>query len=312
MTTMLQPDTPSEQLESEKSGMQIQVRTPTQIFWTKFKKHKLALLSAAYLLLLVVVAIFAPTIAPYDPNEINTQILPSAGVPLGPSWSHPFGTDDLGRDYFSRAIVSTRISLSVGLVSVGISLGVGTFVGAVSGYAGGRVDEVLMRLVDLILTFPSFFLILTIQSMLEPSIYNVMVVIGLVSWATIARLVRGEVLAIKNEDYIEAARALGLPDSRIIRKHILPQVSAVLIVAATIGLPAAILTESALSFLGLGVQPPTASWGNMLQDADVYMRTAWWMGFFPGLLISLTVLAFNFLGDGLRDALDPKQLRQSS
>ncbi len=288
------------------------VETPLRVFWKRFKRHRLALVSAFILIILGAAAIGATYVAPYHPNEINLDHLPSPGVPASPSWQHLFGTDSMGRDYFSRAIYGARISLSVGFVAVSISISIGVFVGALAGYLGGKTDEVLMRVVDFVLTFPTFFLILTIQSILTPSIYNVMIVIGLTGWASIARVVRGEVLSVKNKDFVEAARAMGNSDLKIIVRHILPHTTAVIVVAATLGIPGAILTESALSFLGLGVQPPTASWGNMLQNANVYMRIAWWMSFFPGVLISITVLAFNFVGDGLRDALDPKQLQKKA
>ncbi|MFH1542386.1 MAG: ABC transporter permease [bacterium] len=250
------------------------------------------------LLFFALVAIFAPVIASYDPSEIVESDT------LAPSFAHPFGTDDLGRDIFSRAIYGARISLTVGVVAVTISILIGTLMGALAGYFGGWTDGIIMRFVDVMLSFPSIFLILTIQAMLTPNIYNVMIVIGVTSWMGVARLVRGEYLKIKTLSYVEAARAIGCSHWRIIFRHMLPNAQAPIIVAATLGMASAILTESALSFLGMGVQPPTPSWGNMLMDAQAYMRDAPWMAIIPGLLILITVLSLYFVGEGLREKLD--------
>ncbi|HTY13985.1 MAG TPA: ABC transporter permease [Candidatus Omnitrophota bacterium] len=261
-------------------------------------KNKLALFGLVVLLLMIVLAVAANIIAPYDPDAIvESETLP-------PSFHHLFGTDDLGRDLFSRALFGARISLTIGLVAVTIAVVIGILFGAVSGYYGGLIDSVIMRFVDIMLAFPSIFLILAIQAMLTPNIYNVMVVIGLTSWMGVARLVRGEFLRIRELQYVEAARAIGASDLRIIFRHILPNAMAPVIVAGTLGMAGAILTESALSFLGLGVQPPMASWGNMLMDSQAYMRDAPWMAVIPGLLILVTVLSLYFVGEGLRDKLD--------
>lgn len=251
------------------------------------------------LLIFVVLAILAPVIAPYDPSAIIEEEIE------GPSAKHWFGTDDLGRDLFSRLLYGARISLSVGLVAVLISVSIGTLFGALSGYYGGWIDTIIMRFVDIMLAFPSIFLILTIQVMLTPSIYNVMIVIGLTSWMGVARLVRGEFLTLRERQYVEAARAIGCSDFRIIFRHILPNAQAPIIVAATLGMAGAILTESALSFLGLGVQPPTASWGNMLMDSQAYLMDAPWMAIIPGILILATVLSLYFVGEGLRESTKP-------
>ncbi|MFC1571095.1 oligopeptide ABC transporter permease [Candidatus Margulisiibacteriota bacterium] len=261
-------------------------------------KNKLAIFGLCVLGFFVLVAIFAPIIAPYDPGEIAEYDV------LAPSFKHPFGTDDLGRDIFSRAVYGARISLTVGLVAVTIAILIGTLMGASAGYFGGWTDGIIMRFVDVMLSFPSIFLILTIQAMLTPNIYNVMIVIGLTSWMGVARLVRGEYLKIRELPYVEAARAIGCSNLRIIFRHILPNAQAPIIVAATLGMAGAILTESALSFLGMGVQPPMPSWGNMLMDAQAYMRDAPWMAVIPGLLILITVLSLYFVGEGLREALD--------
>jgi peptide/nickel transport system permease protein len=261
-------------------------------------KNKLAIFGLSMLAFFVLVAIFAPVIAPYDPDEIiETETLP-------PSFKHPFGTDDLGRDIFSRAVYGSRISLTVGLVAVSISILIGTIMGSTAGYFGGLVDGFIMRFVDVMLSFPSIFLILAIQAMLTPNIYNVMIVIGLTSWMGVARLVRGEYLKIRELQYVEAAQAIGCSHLRIIFRHMLPNAQAPIIVAATLGMASAILTESALSFLGMGVQPPMSSWGNMLMDAQAYMRDAPWMAIIPGLLILITVLSLYFVGEGLREALN--------
>ncbi|PIS30487.1 peptide ABC transporter permease [Candidatus Saganbacteria bacterium CG08_land_8_20_14_0_20_45_16] len=250
------------------------------------------------LFIFILAAIFAPIIAPYDPGEIVDQ------TTLAPTLQHLFGTDDLGRDLFSRAVYGARISLTVGLVAVTISILIGTLMGALAGYFGGWLDGLIMRFVDVMLAFPSIFLILAIQAMLTPNIYNVMIVIGVTSWMGVARFVRGEYLRIRELSYVEAAKAIGCSHSRIIFRHILPNAQAPIIVAATLGMAGAILTESALSFLGMGVQPPTPSWGNMLIDAQAYMRDAPWLAIIPGLLILLTVLSLYFVGEGLRERLD--------
>jgi len=267
----------------------------------RFKQNKLAIFGLTVLGFFVILAVLAPVLAPYDPSEIvESDTLP-------PSLRHPFGTDDLGRDVFSRALYGARISLTVGLVAVSISIMIGTILGLLSGYYSGLIDSTIMRFVDIMLAFPSIFLILTIQVMLTPSIYNVMIVIGLTSWMGVARLVRGEVLTIKERQYVEAARAIGASNARIIFRHILPNSIAPIIVAGTLGMAGAILTESALSFLGLGVQPPTPSWGNMLMDAQAYLVDAPWMAVIPGILILLAVLNLYFVGEGLREAFSPRE-----
>jgi peptide/nickel transport system permease protein len=229
------------------------------------------------------------------------------GTPKAPSWLHLFGTDDLGRDELSRNISASQVSMSVGFVAVGISTLIGILIGSLAGYAGGWVDNLLMRMADIFLSLPTFFLILTVNSFLKPSIYNIMVVIGIFGWMSTARLVRGEFLRLQNMDFITAARSVGVPNGRMMWRHFLPNAIAPVIVSATIGIPSAILLESSLSFLGLGVPAPLASWGNMLYDGRNWMDMAWWMWVPPGVLISLTVIAFNFVGDGLRDAFDPTQ-----
>jgi len=271
------------------------------VFWPRFRRNCLALLGAAIVLALFVVSFLAPLISPYDPSAINAW-----HVLTPPSWQHWFGTDELGRDVLSRVIYGSRVSLKVGFVAVGIAVSIGTVVGLASGYYSGLVDATLMRLVDIMLCFPAFFLILAIITFLEPSIWYIMMVIGLTGWMGVARLVRAETLSIREMDYILAARCIGCSNGRIIFRHILLNAISPVLVAATLGVAGAILTESALSFLGIGVQPPTPSWGNILTSGKDYIEFAWWLSLFPGLAILVTVLAYNLLGEGVRDALDPR------
>ena len=225
---------------------------------------------------------------------------------LSPSWEHPLGTDDLGRDVLVRMLYGARISLLVGFVAVGISCLIGIVFGALAGYYGGWVDSLIMRFVDIMLCFPTFFLILAVIAFLDPSIWNIMIVIGLTSWMGVARLIRAEFLSLRQRDFVLAAQALGASDVRLIFRHVLPNAMSPVLVSATLGVAGAILTESALSFLGIGVQPPTPSWGNMLIVGKQTLGSAWWLSVFPGLAILITVLGYNLLGEGIRDALDPR------
>ena len=251
--------------------------------------------------MLLVVSLLAPWIAPYDPNEINLKMVLSP-----PSASHLCGTDQLGRDVLSRMIWGARISLKVGFVATGIAILIGAVLGAVAGYYGRWIDAVTMRFVDIMLCFPTFFLILAVIALLEPSIWNIMIIIGLTGWMGITRLVRADFISLKERDFVLAARAIGASDSRIIFIHILPNAMASVLVAATLGVAGAILTESALSFLGIGVQPPTPSWGNILTAGKDNIDIAWWLSLYPGLAILITVLGYNLLGEGIRDSLDPR------
>lgn len=253
-------------------------------------------------LIFAFIAVFAPFIATHDPAHIDFD-----AIFLPPSAEHYFGTDDLGRDVFSRIVYGSRISLVVGFVAVGISVGIGVLLGLAAGYFGGLLDNIIMRFVDIMLCFPSFFLILAVIAFLSPSIYNVMIIIGLTGWMGVTRLVRAEVLSVKTRDYIISAKVQGLSSWLIMIKHILPNVFTPIFVTATLGIAGAILTESSLSFLGLGVQPPTPSWGNILTAGKDNIMFAWWLSFFPGIAIFITVLGYNLLGEGLRDILDPKQ-----
>jgi len=249
-------------------------------------------------------AILAPWLSPADPNAINVSALL-----LKPCAAHPLGTDALGRDVLSRILYGGRVSLWVGFVAVGISTTIGLALGLVAGYFGRLTDEVIMRLVDVMLCFPSFFLILAVIAFLEPSLTNIMAVIGLTSWMGVARLVRAETLSLRGRDFVLAARVSGAGPARIITRHILPNALAPVLVSATLGVAGAILVESSLSFLGLGVQPPDASWGNMLMDGKEVLEVAPWLSVFPGLAILFTVLGYNLLGESLRDILDPRLRR---
>jgi peptide/nickel transport system permease protein len=274
------------------------------IFWQRFRQNRFAMAGAFVVVILFLLSFFAPLITPYDPSTIDAY-----HVLLPPSSVHWMGTDELGRDVFTRVVYGARISLKVGFVAVGIAISIGTLVGLLAGYYGGWVDSILMRFVDIMLCFPAFFLILAVIALLEPSIWYIMLIIGITGWMGVARLVRAEVLSVKERDFITAARSIGASNVRIIFRHILPNAAAPVLVAATLGVAGAILTESALSFLGIGVQPPTPSWGNILTSGKDYLEFAWWLSLFPGLAILVTVLAYNLLGEGIRDALDPRLQR---
>ncbi|MFA5516705.1 MAG: ABC transporter permease [Desulfuromonadales bacterium] len=270
------------------------------IFWRRLRRNRLAMIGGGIVLAMFVLAMIAP-LTGKDPGAIDIahRLEP-------PSWQFPLGTDDLGRDVLTRIFYGARISLLVGFVAVGIATFIGIILGALAGFYGRWVDATLMRFVDIMLCFPTFFLILAVIAFLEPSIWNIMIIIGLTGWMGVARLVRAEFLSLRQRDFVQAARALGASDRRIIFRHLLPNALSPVLVSATLGVAGAILTESALSFLGIGVQPPTPSWGNMLITGKQTLGTAWWLSAFPGVAILLTVLGYNLLGEGIRDALDPR------
>ena len=270
-------------------------------FWKTFYKNKLMLTGGGLVFLLLIISILAPWFAPYDPGQIDLN-----NVLAAPSMHHWFGTDQLGRDVLSRMIWGARISLKVGFVATGFAIVIGTMLGAVSGYYGGWVDSIIMRFVDIMLCFPAFFLILAVIAFLEPSIWNIMIIIGLTGWMGVTRLVRADFISLRERDFVHAAKAIGASDLRIIFLHILPNSMASILVAATLGIAGAILTESALSFLGIGVQPPTPSWGNILTAGKDNIDIAWWLSLYPGLAILMTVVGYNLLGEGIRDLLDPR------
>ncbi len=270
-------------------------------FWRRFSRNVPAMAGGIIVLSVFLVATLAPVLSPYDPAQIDVS-----KILTGPTRDHPLGTDDLGRDVLSRMIWGSRISLLVGFVAVGISILIGILIGAVAGYYGGVVDDVLMQFVDIMLSVPTFFLILAVIAIVEPSIWNIMIVIGVTSWMGVSRLVRGQFLALKEMDYITAAQALGANDRRTIFLHLLPNAMSPVYVSAVLGVAGAILLESSLSFLGLGVQPPTPSWGSIITAGKDTIEIAWWLSLFPGLAILITVLGYNLLGEGLQDALNPR------
>ncbi len=276
--------------------------------WRRFRRHKMAVAGLVVLILMFLAAVFAPVVAPYDPNK-QDRTLARFGEPAAPTLAHPFGSDNLGRDYLSRTIYGARVSLMVGFLSTGLAIAAGAALGAVAGYAGRWVDMLVMRFADVLLAFPPLlFLMAALSTFQSRSVVVLSVVIGVIGWMNVARLVRAEFLSLRTREYTEAARAVGASAPSIVFRELLPNAMGPLIVAATLSIPGAILLESTLSFLGFGIQPPTASWGNMLNRAFPEMRDsgAWWIGVFPGAMIALAVLSFNFVGDGLRDALDPR------
>ena len=281
-----------------------QPRRSRRSVWRQFRRHKLALGGLAVLVIFSVGAAFAPVVAWHGPNKVNLD-----HVQQPPSLSHPLGTDSAGRDVFSRILHAGRVSLSVGAVATLISVAIGTVVGLVSGYSGGWVDNVLQRFTEYVMTFPTLFALLVLVSILGSSVFIIMLIIGILGWTGKARLVRGQVLQGRELDYVAAARALGASDMRILFVHILPAVIPFIVVAATLSLAGAIIAESSLSFLGFGVRIPTATWGNMMTSAQSLhtIRNELWLWLSPGVAIAATVIAVNFLGDGLRDALDPRQ-----
>ncbi|MDC7219879.1 MAG: ABC transporter permease [Spirochaetales bacterium] len=282
------------------------VTTPMGIVYSRLRKNKMAVGALFILLFFILISLFAPLLSPYDRDQVDM-----ANAYQKPSAEHWLGTDDLGRDTFTRLVYGGRVSLSVGLVSTAISLLIGVFLGAIAGYAGGWVDNLIMRIVDVVMCFPFFVIAIAIAAVLGPSIYNVMFISGILSWTRICRIVRAEVMAIKGREFIEAAVSLGLESWEIIVKHILPNILAPIIVYATLGIATGILSEAGLSFLGLGVKQPQPSWGNMLASAQSLrsLRLHWWLWITPGLMVLTTILSINILGDGLRDAFDPKLKR---
>lgn len=274
-----------------------------QRFIRRFRRHRLAMIGLTALLIMLLMGVLAPIVAGQDPNADNLRLIRKP-----PQEGHLLGTDGVGRDIWARLVYGTRVSLSVGLVAVTLASLIGITIGSIAGYYGGQIDNLLMRFTDIIMCFPTFLIILTVVAIVSPSIINVMAVIGLFGWTGMARLVRGQFLSLREQDFVTAARAMGASGGRIIRYHLLPNVVAPMSVAATLSLASAILTESGLSFLGLGVQIPEASWGNMLYGAMTIsiIEDNWWLWLPPGVMIMIAVLAINFVGDGLRDALDPR------
>ncbi len=295
-------------LKPTERNVEAPVRQESRGFFTRafyvFRHSRTAMLGGIIIAVFIFVAIFAQWLAPYDPNEV---ILSQRFLP--PSREHLFGTDNLGRDIFSRILYGARISLWVGILTVSLAMLIGVPMGLIAGYKGGKLDAVFMRLVDVFLAFPVIILAIAIIAVRGPSLLNVMLALVAVYWTTYARVTRGVTLSLREEDYMLAARSIGVPTSRMMWRHLLPNSLAPILVIATLGLGNAILAEAALSFLGLGIQPPAASWGSMLNFGMQFMRDAPWLTWFPGLAIFLTVLGFNLLGDGIRDAMDPRLRR---
>lgn len=269
--------------------------------WRLLAANPVTVAAAVVLVVVVVVAILAPWLAPSGINAVDV-----ANALQAPSWSHPFGTDDLGRDVLSRVMIAAGTSLQVAAVSVAVAFGVGVPVGIVSGYVGGWLDTVLMRVVDVMFAFPVLLLALAIVAILQPGLLTTMLAIGIVYTPIFARVARASTLSVRTEPFVQVAQTMGMPAWRILLRHILPNIAGPIIVQTSLSLAFAILSEAALSFLGLGIQPPAPSWGGMLFAAQGFVSQAWWMGVFPGVAIFVTVLACNLLGDGLRDVLDPK------
>ena len=322
----------SDLLHAEDSGIDeivagkaaVAARSPLQLFWRRFRKDKVALAAGTFILLLVAVAILAPVIRKvFDvppPNEGNTAALDDFGLPSGPNSDHWFGVDALGRDIFSRVLDGARVSLMVAFVGTGLSVLIGVTMGMIAGFYRGWVDTVIARVIDVLLAFPVLLLGLGLASacstqdgclggLLEPGLTVVITIIVIANWPYVARIIRGQVLSLREKEFVEASKSLGASNTRIIFREILPNLVAPIIVYSTLFIPANILLEASLSFLGVGVQPPQASWGEMLSDASTIFQSAWWYMFFPGMALLLTVLAFNLVGDGMQDALNPKSSR---
>ncbi len=292
----------------------IEGRTPLQLAWTRFRQDRVAMGAGIVIVLIILMAVFAPLLTAligHGPNEQFPQGVTEAGIPVGPSKEFLFGTDNVGRDVLSRVIYGSRVSILVGVVATGVALTIGITIGMFAGYLGGRVDFVLSRLMDVVLSLPFLLTAFLFVAIWRPSMWVSIIVIALFTWVNIARIVRGQVLSLREKEFVEAARSLGASDIRIMFVDVLPNLVAPLVVYATLLIPTNILFEATLSYLGIGVQIPTSTWGNMLAaatDGGIY-QIAWWFMLFPGLALLVTVLAFNLLGDGLRDALDPRSAR---
>lgn len=280
---------------------ELQASTLYRDAWNRLKKNKMAIGSFIVLVLIALVAIFAPMIAPYDPYAQDLTLINQP-----PSAEHWFGTDDVGRDLFSRVVYGTRISMLVGVVCEAICVPIGVILGALAGYFGGWIDAVISRIIEIFASFPTILFAIAVMFILGPGIMNIFIAIGIIGWTGLARMIRGQIMQLKEKEFIEAARASGASNMKIIFRHLIPNCLSTIIVVITLDIPGDIMLESTLSFVGLGVQPPDPSWGSMISEGRKFIRQNVWYSFFPGLAIMLVVLAFNTLGDGVRDALDPK------
>jgi peptide/nickel transport system permease protein len=303
---------------------EIAARSPLQLFWRRFRSDKVALVALAFIVILIIVAICAPLIVKamnlHPLNSPNTAELDPFGQPIGPNSAHPLGVDDLGRDILARVLYGARVSLEVAFISTGIAVFVGVAIGTLAGFFGGWLDTLLSRIMDVVLAFPILLLAIGLSSactlgngclggLITPGRTTLIVVIALASWPYIGRIIRGQVLSLREKEFVEAARSLGASNGRIMGREILPNLVAPIIVYTSLILPTNVLYEAALSFLGVGVQPPTASWGQMIATASPIFDSAWWYMLFPGIALVVTVLAFNLVGDGLQDALDPRSTK---
>jgi len=282
-------------------------RGPWAMAVRRFRENRLALWSIYVIAIFVLAAILAPILAPHDPIAIGDVM---ATRFQSPSWAHPFGTDEFGRDLFSRALFGARVSLSVGILAMLLATSIGSLYGAVAGYFGGVVDGIMMRIVDVWIAFPAFYLMLLLVGVFEASVPVLILILALTAWPATARFIRGEILSLRERDYVQAARAMGLPAYRIILRHLIPGALSPVLVTGALAVAGMIGAEAGLSFLGLGISPPTPSWGNMVAAGKDTLASAWWISFFPGALLTITLIAFSLVADGLRDALDPKAVDQ--
>lgn len=280
-------------------------KSPFRMALRRFGENRLAVTSVYVVAVLYLLAILAPLVAPYDPTIIEDAV---ANRYLAPSLAHPFGTDEFGRDLLSRALYGAQVSLSVGFIAVVVAITIGTVYGATAAYVGGVIDNALMRVVDVIIAFPTFFLMLMLVGVFEANIVVLVLILGFTSWTGTARFIRGEILSLKEREFVEGARAIGLPGHLIMVRHLIPSAMAPVMVSAALMVGGMVAAEAGLSFLGIGIRPPTPSWGNMLAAGQDAMLVAWWVAFFPGCLLAVGILCFNLIADGLRDALDPKTL----
>lgn len=288
-----------------KKSKKPKIKTPMVLAFRRFKENRLAVISLYVICIFYLIAVLAPFLATHDPSAIDNVLETRY---QSPSWDHPFGTDEFGRDLYSRALYGARVSLSVGLLAVLIAISVGTLYGSVAGYFGGIVDNLMMRFVDVFLAFPTFFLLLMLIGVFEASVVAMVFILGFTSWPGTARFIRGELLSLKEQQFTEAARAIGLPHRIIILRHLIPNALSPVLVSAAMMVSGMIGAEAGLSFLGIGIRPPTPTWGNMMSQGRDALLVAWWVALFPGGILALTMLSFNLVADGLRDALDPKVL----
>jgi peptide/nickel transport system permease protein len=307
VTQPVETPLPSLEVQSDREIGPAQARSQWSLVWRRFRSNKRAVLGASIVILLVLAAIFAPLLAPHSPDQLFDNGLTLDGTPSPPNREFLLGADTLGRDQLSRILFGARVSLTIGVLANGLAVLIGMLIGSIGGYFAGWLGTLTMRFTDVMMAFPVLLLAIALVAILKPSLWIVVFVIAFVYWTPIARVIHGQVLAMKQREFVDGARALGVGDLGILIRHILPHLMPVIIVYATLGIATNVLFEAALSYLGVGVQPPTPSWGGMISEGQTYFRSAPWLVLYPGVAIVLTVLGFNLLGDGLRDALDPVQ-----